>query len=155
LSSFFSDDSGNSSFFSSVAAAGAGAVVELDGVDDEGVGLSDLAPARARPKRAFPPALYLGRVSLPLGAVGAGAGGSVDFVGVELEVERPDIRDASEATGWSSAVVVDVEAESQKVSHKGIEYQRKRREGKRRGVCIPPSREANQKVQAQSLMVSR
>lgn len=61
-------------------------------------GLSDFAPARARPKRALPPALNLGRISLPfVREGGAAAGVSVEVV--ELEVDKPDIRDAREATG--------------------------------------------------------
>ena len=62
-------------------------------------GLSDLAPAKALPKRLFPPALNLGRVSLPL-ASGAGGGGvSADEEGSADEVVNPEIRDASDATG--------------------------------------------------------
>jgi hypothetical protein len=79
----------------------------------EGVGRSDLAPAKALPKRLFPPALNLGLVSLPLTG-GARGGGSSEEVGVvvsvdvEEEVVKPDIRDASEAIG--SVSLVDVVA---------------------------------------------
>lgn len=62
-------------------------------------GLSDFAPAKALPKRLLPPALNLGLVSLPLTS-GAGAGGVSDDLDVASEeVVKPDIRDASEATG--------------------------------------------------------
>lgn len=108
---FFSSDDGKSSFFSAVG-AGEDDVVDSD-VDDVGAGaggLSDLAPASARPKRLLPPALNLGRVSLPFGAgLGAERGVSVSVeIGAEDEVEevvKPDIRDAREATGVSCSEV--------------------------------------------------
>jgi hypothetical protein len=72
-------------------------------------GLSDLAPAKALPKRLLPPALNFGLVSLPL-ASGAGGGGVSDEVegSVVEEVVRPDIRDAREATGSVSLCVFEV-----------------------------------------------
>jgi len=72
-------------------------------------GLSDLAPAKALPKRLFPPALNLGLVSLPLTS-GAGGGGVSDEVegSVEEEVVRPDMRDARDATGSVSLSVFEV-----------------------------------------------
>jgi hypothetical protein len=70
-------------------------------------GLSDLAPAKALPKRLFPPALNLGLVSLPLisGAGGGRVSDEVEEVSVDEEVVKPDIRDASDATGSVSLVV--------------------------------------------------
>jgi hypothetical protein len=70
-------------------------------------GLSDLAPAKALPKRLFPPALNLGLVSLPLisGAGGGRVSDEVEEVSVDEEVVKPDIRDASDATGSVSFVV--------------------------------------------------
>jgi hypothetical protein len=84
--------------------------VEVELVLVLAAGLSDLAPAKALPKRLFPPALNLGRVSLPLTAGAEGAGGSEEE-GVELDVDdspvvKPEIRDASEATGWSVSLLV-------------------------------------------------
>jgi len=63
-------------------------------------GLSDLAPAKALPKRLFPPALNTGRVALPLTS-GAGGGRVSDAEegSVDDEVVKPDIRDARDATG--------------------------------------------------------
>jgi hypothetical protein len=73
-------------------------------------GLSDLAPAKALPKRLFPPALNLGRVSLPLISGAGGGGVSDDVEGSEdEEVVRPDIRDARDATGSVSLCVFEVD----------------------------------------------
>jgi len=63
-------------------------------------GLSDLAPAKALPKRLFPPALNFGRVSLPLTSGAGGGGVSDDEEGsMDEEVVKPDIREARDATG--------------------------------------------------------
>ena len=76
-------------------------------------GLSDLAPANALPKRLFPPALNLGRVSLPLTSGAGGGGASDDEEGsVDDEVVNPDIRDASDATGSVSLCVFEVGLDS-------------------------------------------
>lgn len=72
-------------------------------------GLSDFAPAKALPKRLFPPALNLGLVSLPLISGARGGGVSEEVEGsVDEEVVKPDIRDASDATG-SVSLVLDLE----------------------------------------------
>jgi hypothetical protein len=107
----FSSDDGNSSFFSTV---GAGeddvADSDFDDVEAGAGGLSDFAPASARPKRLLPPALNLGRESLPFGP-GLGAEGRVSVsveTGAEVEdaeVVKPDIREAKEATGVSCSEV--------------------------------------------------
>jgi hypothetical protein len=95
----------------------------------DGVGRSDFAPAKALPKRLFPPALNLGLVSLPLtgGARGGGSSEEVGVVSEDEEVVKPDIRDASEAIG--SVSLVDVVA-------KDISYKEEEREGKRGRVNI-------------------
>ena len=81
-------------------------------------GLSDLALANALPKRLFPPALNLGLVSLPLvsGAGGGGVSAEVE-VPVDEEVVKPDIRDASDATG-SVSLVFGLEVDTSSVSDK-------------------------------------
>ena len=93
--------------------AGGGAVVLV-----LAAGLSDLALASALPKRLFPPALNLGLVSLPL-VSGAGAGGVSEEVevSVDKEVVKPDIRDASDATG-SVSLVFGLEVDTSSVSDK-------------------------------------
>ena len=99
-------------------------------------GRSDLAPAKALPKRLFPPALNLGLVSLPLTG-GARGGGSSEEVGVVEEVVKPDIRDAREATGSVSLVDVGVEVDAVGVSKRNERvYKRKRREEGREGINI-------------------